>query len=125
MPSVESSTRIAYSKIRRDGSAEKFRRENQRRRRADQRQDFQEPREVVDDEAAAESRQPARRQPQLQHADKHQQTDRKAGDEARRLLAPIGAHHQQHHGADGQHELRQHGQQLITCTLEAHGALSC
>ena len=53
-----------------------------------------------------------------------QQADRKAGDEAVVCLPAIGPEHQQHHGADGQHELRQHRQQLITCTLKAHGALS-
>jgi hypothetical protein len=64
MPSVESSTRIEYSKMRRDGS-DRIPRQDERRRRADQRQDLQEAGEVVDDEAAAEGRELAGRQQQL------------------------------------------------------------
>jgi len=69
MPSVESSTRIAYSKMRRDGSGQKPPPTDQRRDRADYRGDLQEAGEVVDDEAAAEGREPAGRQRQFQHAD--------------------------------------------------------
>ena len=70
---------MAYSKMRRDGSARNSVDENQRGARSDQRKDFQETGEIVDDEAAAEGHELAGRQHQLQHAGQHQQTDRKAG----------------------------------------------
>jgi hypothetical protein len=54
MPSVESSTRMEYSKMRRDGSARNSVDRISVAGRADQRQDFQEAGKIVDDEAAAE-----------------------------------------------------------------------
>ena len=122
MPSVESSTRIAYSKMRRDGSA---------RNSADRISVAAEPisARIFRNRAKSSTMKlplnvvslPAGSHSSSAPID-HQQANRKAGDEAGRLLAPIGPEHQQHHGADGQHKLRQHGQQLITCTLKAHGS---
>src|SRR6202043_2952256 len=89
-----------------------------------QRQDFQESGKVVDDETAAESGEFAGRQQQFQRAGNDQQADRQVGNETGGLHPAIGSQHQKHHGARGQHKLRQHGQQLISSSLKAHGALS-
>src|SRR5229473_3585362 len=93
MPSVESSTRIEYSKMRRDGSA---------RNSADRTSVATEPISARIFRNRAKS------------------STMKLPLKVVSLLAPIGAQHQQHHGARGQHYFRQHRQQLITCTLKAH-----
>ena len=119
MPSVESSTRIEYSKMRRDGSD---------RNSVDRISVTAEPMIARIFRKRAKSStmklppkvdELAGRQHQFQHAGDDQQHHRKPGDESGRPLAAIGAQHQQRHGADGQHQLRQHRQQLITCTLRS------
>jgi hypothetical protein len=83
-------------------------RQDQRRGRADQRENLQEAGKIVDDEAAAESHELSSRQQQFQSAGQNQKTHRKRGDGAGHPLSAIGTDHQQHHGADGEHQLRQH-----------------
>ena len=77
MPSVESSTRIEYSKMRRDGSDRNSVDRISVTAEPINREDLQEAGEVVDDEAAAEGRELAGRQHQFQHAGDDQQHDRK------------------------------------------------
>ncbi len=123
MPTVESSTRIEYSKMRRDWSPRYSIERISVAAEPVSARIFRNLGEVVDDEAAAEGL--AGRQPQFQRAGHDQQAHRQPRDKARGLRPAIGTQHQQHHRAQGQNEFRQHGQQLITCTLKAHGALSC
>ena len=75
--------------------------------RADQRQDFQKSREIIDDEAAAEGRQRAFGKKQQYDAGDHQQRDRRDIDDPARVLAAKHAQHQQRHGAEPEHEFGQ------------------
>jgi len=71
MPSVESSTRMAYSKMRRDGS-DRTPSTAPASRPSDQGHDLHEAGEVIDDEAAAEGH-GLRQAASIQHADHDQQ----------------------------------------------------
>ncbi len=86
-------------------------RHEDRRRRAGQRQQLEEAREVVDHEAAAEGDELARGQPHDDETGDDQQHDRRCVDALGRPLAAERADHQQQHGADRQHDLRQSRQQ--------------
>ena len=76
MPSVESSTRIEYSKMRRDGSDKNSVDRISVTAEPMMRKDLQEAGKIVDDEAAAEGRELAGRQHQLQRAGDDQQHHR-------------------------------------------------
>ena len=117
MPSVESSTRIEYSKMRRDGSdknsvdrisvtAEPMIARIFRKRAKSSTMKL--PPKVVSLPAGSIS--------SSAPVTTSSTTARRGDEPGRPLAAAIGAQHQQHHGADGQHQLRQHRQQLITCT---------
>ena len=80
--------------------------------RAEQRQNFQETRKFVDDEAAAESHQLTGRQHRKDHTGEREQHDRGAVDKAAGVGGPIHAHEQKRHGANAEHNLRQERDQV-------------
>ncbi len=79
--------------------------------RADQRQDFEKPGEIVDNETAAEGDQLALRQQQYDCAGDHQKSDRGAVNRARRRVDAEHAEHQQRHGAEAKHDFRENRQE--------------
>ncbi len=86
-------------------------RQNDRHRRADQREDFQHAREVVENEAAAEGDELAGRKPQDDQAGNDQQAECRPVDGLRDALAREGSIDDQHHRADCEHDLGQRRQQ--------------
>src|SRR4029078_6369494 len=135
IPSVESSTRIEYSKIRRDGAdrnsvdrisvaAEPMMARVFRKRAKSSTMKL--PPKVVSLPAGSiSSSAPVTTSSTTASALKslvvaspplRRSPTRTGVDEPGVPLAAIDAQHQQHHGADGEHQLRQHRQQLITCT---------
>ncbi len=87
-------------------------RHQDRGRRAGQRQQLEEARERIDHEAAAEGDELAGRQPDHDRAGTDQQQDREPVHGAGGALAAERAEHQQHHGADREHDLRQSRKQI-------------
>ena len=83
-------------------------RHGDRRGRAEQRQDLQEPGKIVDDEAAAETRQLSGRQQQENDAGNGQQRNGGIVDHAPGPASLENAQHQQRGGADAENDFRQH-----------------
>ena len=75
--------------------------------RTEDRQNFQKPGEAIDHETAAEGDEPPFRQHEDDNPRHHQKRDRGGVDRAHRALAAIGADHQERHGAEPEHDLRQ------------------
>ena len=79
--------------------------------RTDQSENLQKPCESVDDEAAVKADKLAFREQQQDHARGNQKHDRAGIDYRHHALIAIGTQHQQQHGADAKHDLRQQRQE--------------
>src|SRR5207253_4086289 len=97
-------------------------RHDDRDRRADQRQNLHEARETVDDEAAAEGDELTRRQHGDERGGDEQERDGDPVGQLRRSLAAVDAEHEQRHGAERDHYLRQDRQQGGDLRGLVHGA---
>ena len=75
--------------------------------RADQRQDFQKPGEIIDHEAAAETHELARGQYEKDDADDRKQHDGGKIDHFGGQVAAEDAEHEQRHGAEAEQDFRQ------------------